>query len=102
MQFRKRSIVVDAFQLTAATRASNESWPAWATAAWQLDTADRGAIYPTNRGAGAGPLTINTANGPAICAIGDWIVRDDVGGVYPVKHDVFRATHEPAGVKVNR
>ena len=35
MKFRKKPVVVEAFQMTKETRASNADWPTWMHEAWQ-------------------------------------------------------------------
>ncbi len=40
-------------------------------------------------------LKIFTPSGPVIASIGDWIIKDAEGEVYPCKPDIFEKTYEP-------
>ena len=40
MKFIKKPIIVEAFQMTIARRASNEDWPHWLHMAWQKERND--------------------------------------------------------------
>ena len=37
MKFRKKPVVVEAFQMTPEHRASNYGWPEWMDKAWNLN-----------------------------------------------------------------
>jgi hypothetical protein len=96
MQFRKKPIVIEAFQLTVESRESNVDWPNWAHDAWNKDRAQPGSLFPLHDG-GAGPLGILTLEGEHRVDIGDWIIRGIKGELYPCKPDIFAATYDLFG-----
>jgi hypothetical protein len=95
-KFRKKPVVIEAFQLTTETRASGD-WPSWACAAWQKDRTEEGALYPTVPGTGTGTLSIMTLEGEHLVSFGDYIIQGVKGELYPCKPDIFEATYEAVG-----
>jgi hypothetical protein len=93
--FRKKPVVIEAFQLTKETRESNEHWPSWARIAWNKDYHEEGALYPHDTGSAVGPLAIMTKEGVMRANYGDWIIQGVKGEIYPCKPDIFEATYEP-------
>lgn len=96
-RFRKRPVVVEAFQLTARTRTDNTDWPDWLNRAWNLERGAPGSVYPQVEGDDCGWLCIATLEGERVAQFGDWIIRGVAGELYPCKPDIFAATYEPAG-----
>jgi hypothetical protein len=95
-KFRKKPVVIDAFQVTEETRRDNRDWPEWLNRAWNLERTDIGSVCPWVHGWSDGPLGIQTLEGFMRCEIGDWIIRGVKGELYPCKTDIFEATYEPA------
>ena len=93
-QYRKKPVVIEAFQMTPEHRASNEFWPSWMDEAWQLERETDGSLYPTEAGTGNGPLSIGTLEGNLAVSWGDWIIRGVNGEIYPCKPDIFEQTYE--------
>lgn len=84
MKFRKKPVVIEAFQLTEETRWDNKP---------RLYV---GAVSPFCIGDPEEPtLRIVTLEGNHRCQIGDWIIRGVKGELYPCKPDIFKATYEP-------
>lgn len=54
MKFRKKPIVIEAFQMTREHRATNAEWLNWMHEAWMLDRETPGSLYPTEAGTGNG------------------------------------------------
>ena len=96
LRWRKKPIVIEAFQLTRERRANNADWPEWMNAAWNEGRGAPGALYPTVEGTGDGTLSIATLEGEHLVSFDDWIIRGVKGELYPCKPDIFRATYEPA------
>lgn len=94
MKFRKKPIVVDAFQMTPDRRNSNVEWPQWMHEAWQLDRETTGSLYPTIEHTKDGTLSIGTLEGQQLISWGDWIIQGVKGELYPCKPDVFEMTYE--------
>ena len=93
-KFRKKPVVIEAFQMTRETRASNESWPYWMHVAWNKERMSEGSLYPTEYGTGDGTLSIGTLEGQHLVLWGDWIIQGVHGELYPCKPEIFDATYE--------
>ena len=96
LKFRKKPIVIEAFQMTKERSESNAEWPEWMNQAWQLDRGAPGSIYTTEEGTGDCTLSIGTLEGQHIVSWGDWIIQGVAGELYPCKPDIFDATYESA------
>ena len=96
LKYRKKPVVIEAFQMTKERRASNADWPEWMHRAWRLDRETPGSLYPTEEGAGDGTLSIGTLEGQHLVSWGDWIIQGVKGELYPCKPDIFEATYEAA------
>lgn len=98
MKYRKKPVVIEAFQMTKERRASNEEWPQWLHEAWQKDFDCDGAVscedYPNSDGRDR--LVIRTLEGVHSVSWGDWIIKGVNGELYPCKPDIFEKTYEPA------
>ncbi len=97
LQFRKKPIVIEAFQMTEARRLDNSDWPNWLNQAWNKNEGQEGALFRQNMGAQLPDLLcIQTLEGVHLVQWGDWIIRGVKGELYPCKPDIFEATYEPA------
>lgn len=95
--YRKKPVVIQAFQMTEKTRIDNSNWPRWMHDAWQKDRGEKGSLSPWVDGTGDGPLKIDTPEGALRVSFGDWIIRGIKGELYPCKPDIFEDTYELAG-----
>ena len=96
LKFRKKPLVIEAFQMTEERRTNNADWPNWLHEAWMLDREAPGSLYPTEEGTGDGRLSIGTLEGQHLVSWGDWIIQGVHGELYPCKPDIFAKTYEPA------
>ena len=94
MKFRKKPIVIEAFEMTREHRATNMDWPNWMHQAWQLDRETAGSLYPTEDSTGDDTLSIGTLEGQHLVSWGDWIIKGISGELYPCKPAIFMATYE--------
>jgi len=98
-KFRKKPVVVEAFQMTEQARRDTRMWPSWLTHVW-ASVPDRalsvGSVGPVDWEQEFGPLRIRTLEGTMVCNLGDWIIRGVNGELYPCKPDIFEKTYEPA------
>lgn len=94
MKFRKKPVVIEAFQMTKERRASNIDWPVWLHMAWNGERGAVGALYPTEEGTSDGTLSIGTLEGQQLVSWGDFIIRGVQGEIYPCKPSIFDATYE--------
>jgi hypothetical protein len=95
-KFKKKPIVVEAFQMTQERRTDNRDWPGWMGQAWQKERGEVGSLYPTIEGTGDGTISIGTLEGPLLVSWGDYIIQGVQGEIYPCKPDIFEATYGPA------
>lgn len=82
-RYRKRPVVVEAFQLTSENRFRPTIWPEWFQNAFHDGLVD-----------GSGDdLTISTKEGVMTASQGDWIIQGVKGELYPCKPDIFEITY---------
>ena len=81
MKFRKKPVVVEAWQNTDDPKAM----PLWLDDAWRAARVQF---------AGGGRIDIHTLEGTMRAELGDWIIRGVKGELYPCKPDIFEATYE--------
>jgi len=93
-QFRKKPVVVEAFQMTRERRHSNDDWPEWMHEAWNKKREAPGSLFPTEKGKAGGTLSIATLEGQHLVSWDDWIIRGIAGELYPCKPEIFAATYE--------
>jgi hypothetical protein len=79
-KYRKKPVVIDAFQLRAGEQDSSIAG----------DVVAGIARYTEDD-----CLLISTLEGEMLARPGDWIIRGVKGELYPCKPDIFAATYEP-------
>lgn len=94
-KFRKKPVVIEAFQMSPERRVNNINWPNWLHQAWKKTRETTGSLYPIVTGTGDGVLCIGTLEGQKLVLWGDWIIRGANAELYPVNPDIFEATYEP-------
>jgi hypothetical protein len=96
MKFRKKPVVIEAFQMTKERRKSNADWPMWLHTAWQRGVSEIGALYPQDypNSNGKDMLRIATLEGNQLVSWNDYIIQGIQGEIYPCKPDIFEATYE--------
>ncbi len=101
-EYRKKPVVIEAFQMTLQHRWNNTSWPYWLCVAWNHGPGE-GGLWPdpdTPPSCGkksSDTLVCGTLEGVHIVTPGDWIIRGIKGELYPIKDEIFRLTYEPVG-----
>ena len=93
MKYRKKPVVVEAFQMTKEIRWCPSQWPEWLALAWIGKVGDVGAMWSSLNNEEL--LEIGTLEGVAIVSWDDWIIKGVKGECYPCKPDIFEATYEP-------
>jgi len=86
MQFRKKPVVIEAFQFQPRQPTSVDEAPAWL-----IEAVVRGDFLVVD-----GVAHITTLEGIMAAQPGDWIIRGVKGEIYPCKPDIFTATYEAA------
>jgi len=94
MKFRKKPIVIEAFQLTHEHRLSNTDWPDWMHRAWLLVRGEPNSLYPTEMMTSGGTLSIMTLEGEHLVNFDDWIIQGIKGELYSCKPDIFSKTYD--------
>jgi hypothetical protein len=98
MKFRKKPVVIDAFQWQGNFDALDE-WLNWMGYSEDGDDGIEGSrpdgIYEDHNPSGDPLLVIPTLEGDMTALKGDWIIRGVKGEFYPCKPDIFAATYEP-------
>ena len=93
MKFRKKPVVVEAFQFTAGRRLDNSEWPSWLNGAWQKESDVAGSFFCAPDG--GEDVFIMTLEGVHKVTPGDFIIQGIKGELYPCKPDIFAATYDP-------
>lgn len=91
-RYRKKPVVIEAFQMTEEQRWDNSEWPEWLHLAWNKHPGDAGAFYSDV--ATGEYIFICTLEGDHKVSYGDWIIQGVQGELYPCKPDIFDATYE--------
>ena len=95
-EYRKKPVVIEAFQMTKERRVSNVEWTNWMHEAWNKDfdvpSSLSASEYPNSDG--TDKLVINTLEGQHIVSWGDYIIKGVQGELYPCKPDIFKETYE--------
>jgi hypothetical protein len=92
-KYRKKPVVIEAFQYDGDLKDRDGSWyvPAWAVEAYE-----KGVMYYSSESCGAPPceLFIETLEGIHHVSIGDYVIQGVNGELYPCKPDIFEKTYE--------
>ncbi len=92
-KFRKKPVVIEAFQMTEVYSFDNSEWPEWLNKAWQKGRGDEGALWLAPS-MDERQLFIGTKEGSHQVTWGDWIIQGVKGELYPCKPDIFQATYD--------
>lgn len=101
-EYRKRPVVIQAFQMTKERRWDNSEWPNWLHKAWNTTPGEGGVWIDPNGTTSPGrqtpdDLLCGTLEGPLRIDWNDWIILGVEGEIYPVKPAIFEKTHEKVG-----
>ncbi len=94
MKYRKKPIVIEAFQMKRSRRHDNSEWPEWLHRAWNMDGGE-GSLTIDSDDPDRTRLVIGTLEGVYRVQWNDWIIQGIKGELYPCKPDIFEATYEP-------
>ena len=97
LKFRKKPVVIEAFQMTPERRMDNSDWPQWLHEAWNGQDNAPGTLQRAYYNETPPDLLeIVTLEGKLLVSWGDWIIRGVKGELYPCKPDIFTMTYEAA------
>ena len=85
-KYRKKPVVIDAFQFS-----DNQSEDTTAYPKWFIDAVVSGTVYESD----TGNTWIKTLEGDHLVSDGDFIIQGVKGELYPCKNDIFERTYEP-------
>ena len=87
MKYRKKPVVIEAFQWTGGPEQEDD--PEWINEAIKNKMA-----WFENAGTPDVKFMIRTLEGVHEASVGDYIIRGIAGEIYPCKPDIFRETYE--------
>jgi len=92
-KYRKKPVVIEAFQITLDSYNAYNEWPNWLKDAWSVygeGHNEEGGVWEDDNGIWCGTL-----EGVHRVAFGDFIIQGVQGELYPCKPDIFEKTYEP-------
>ena len=92
-KYRKKPVVIEAFQMTKERRWDNSGWPTWLHMAWQKDLSE-GAMWIDSSDPEREKLVCGTLEGVHRIDWDDWIIQEIKNEIYPCKPDIFDQTYE--------
>lgn len=95
-KYRKRPVIIEAFQMTRQRRWDNSEWPEWLHMAWNKDPSE-GAVWIDETDPNRACLVCGTLEGVHSIDWDDYIIQGIKGELYPCKPDIFQATYEKVG-----
>ena len=93
MKFRKKPVVIEAFQMTKKHRWEGD-WPEWLMTAWNKNPGEVGSLFLDSHDPDYERLVIGTLEGIHRVDWNDWIIQGIKGELYPCKPDIFEATYD--------
>jgi hypothetical protein len=94
MKFRKKPIIIEAFQYDGDLMNSEGEYyvPEWATDAFLDDT----LFYDSPQDKNEPPyeLYVSTLEGDMLVRVNDYVIQGVNGEIYPCKPDIFEKTYE--------
>lgn len=90
MKYRKKPVVIDAFQLPLTRPTESDDSAIGHAAVWLFLESCKGWKIANE----LGEITIPTLEGDHKASLGDYIIKGIKGEFYPCKPDIFEATYE--------
>ncbi len=91
-KFKKKPVVVEAFQMTKERRWNNLEWPNWLHKAWNKEPSE-GALWIDDKCPNREKLVCGTLEGVHHITFGDYIIQGVKGEIYPCKPEIFEMTY---------
>jgi len=95
-KYKKRPIVIEAFQMTKEHRWDNSEWPQWLLDAWSkkpgVGALWVGSDFPDSEGTLR--LCIGVLEGVHVVDYDNWIIRDIKGELYSYRPEIFEQIYE--------
>lgn len=95
-KYRKKPIIIEAFQMTLERRKDNSEWPEWLNEAWNKNNNLESSLFPKDfpDSNGTDLLSIYTLEGIQTVNWNDYIIQGVNKEIYPCKPDIFEKTYE--------
>lgn len=93
MKYRKKPVVIEAFQMTKARRFDNSEWPNWLHKAWNREPGEN-ALWIDDDDPKNEKLVCGTLEGVHRIDWNDFIIKGIKDEIYPCKPDIFEQTYE--------
>ena len=93
-KYRKRPVVIEAFQMTKDAGHDNREWPEWLHVAWNREWGEVGALWAVPGTPEQSLFAIGTLEGTHDVSWDDWIIQGVEGELYPCKPEIFAKTYE--------
>ena len=92
MKFRKKPVVIEAFQYDGDLKGSDGYYyvPQWAIDAYENETMFYESVY----GGAPCDLFIRTLEGNMLVSVDDYVIQGVNGELYPCKPDIFVKTYD--------
>lgn len=92
MKYRKKPVVIEAFQLTYEMAKAQDPVPRWFVEAVKKEEVK---VFVTDKIHDSQYCEIKTLEGVMTANAKDYIIQGVKGEIYPCKPDIFEATYEP-------
>lgn len=90
-KFRKKPVVIEAFQMTKEVHLQNHDYPDWLSKAWHKAHGEGGFWWDS----GKNKYICGTLEGIHVVGWDDFIIQGVKGEIYACKPDIFKATYDP-------
>ncbi len=95
MNYRKKPVVIKAFQMTLDAANKTSEWPEWLLIAYHSPVGSVGSMWVDNVPSGiSDEMYLGTLEGNMRVNWDDYIIRGVKGELYPCKPDIFHLTYE--------
>jgi len=93
MKYRKKPLLIEAFQMTKDKRWPKRDWPNWLNKAWNREPGEN-SVWIDPDDPDRENLVCGTLEGVHCISWGDYIIKGIKDEIYPCKPDIFNLTYE--------
>lgn len=98
MKYRKKPVIIEAFQLSTIAMDDSSKWPSWLHLAWNTKGEEGlflDQMYFEGRSMHNQSFCLRTLEGIRHVQPDDWIIKDIERGFYLCHPNTFKAIYEP-------
>ena len=97
LRYRKKPVVIEAFQMTEERHHNNQDWPSWLHYAWNVGRDQTGGMWADGEvNTDDRVYYVGTLEGAHKVSMDDWLIRGIADEIYPCRDDIFQKTYEKA------